>query len=85
MNLALATDTDKSSVLLEALTNAGKPLGMNQADLAAAIDRNCTAASRGNIDPASNADTRRQPARGSAFAFMRLTAATSILFLLTLF
>lgn len=40
MNLALATDTDKSSVLSEALANAGKPLERNQADLDAAIDKN---------------------------------------------
>lgn len=55
MNLALAPDTDKSSVLSEALANAGKHLGMNQADLGEVIGKNRTAISRGGIDPASKA------------------------------
>lgn len=50
MNLAVATDTDKSSVLSEALANAGKQLGMSQADLGEIIGKNRTAISRGGID-----------------------------------
>lgn len=55
MNLAVATDTDKSSVLSEALANAGKHLGMSQADLGEIIGKNRTAISRGGIDPDSKA------------------------------
>ncbi|OIQ64406.1 hypothetical protein GALL_540430 [mine drainage metagenome] len=55
MSLALAADTDKSSVLAEALMNAGKHLGMNQSDLGAVIGKNRTAISRGDIDPDSKA------------------------------
>ncbi|MHB1676166.1 MAG: MbcA/ParS/Xre antitoxin family protein [Sulfuriferula sp.] len=55
MNIALATDTDKSGVLSEALSNAGKFLGMSQTDLGAVIGKNRTAVSRGGIDPDSKA------------------------------
>ena len=55
MNLALAPDTDQSSVLSEALANAGKLLGMSQSDLGDIIGKNRTAISRGGIDPASKA------------------------------
>lgn len=55
MNLALAPDTDRSGVLSEALTNAGKHLGMSQADLGAVIGKNRTAVSRGSIEPDSKA------------------------------
>ncbi len=56
MSLALAqTDTDRASVLAEALANAGRQLGMSQAELGAVIGRDRTAISRGRIDPASKA------------------------------
>ena len=56
MSLALAqTDTDRASVLAEALANAGRQLGMSQADLGAVIGRDRTVISRGRIDPASKA------------------------------
>ena len=55
MNLAFAHQTNKASVLTEALLNAGKQLGMSQADLGAVIGKNRTAISRGGIDPGSKA------------------------------
>jgi hypothetical protein len=55
MSLAVAQDVDQASVLAEALINAGKHLGMSQADLGAVIGRDRTAISRGRIDPASKA------------------------------
>lgn len=55
MNLALVPAVDKSDVLAEALINAGKYLGMSQADLGAIIGKNRTAISRGDIDPDSKA------------------------------
>ena len=55
MNLAHAPDIDKASVLSEALTNAGKHLGMSQADLGEVVGKNRTAISRGGIDPGSKA------------------------------
>lgn len=55
MNLALAQDPDQASVLAEALVNAGKLLGMNQADLGKVIGRDRTVISRGRIDPVSKA------------------------------
>ncbi len=54
-NLALAHDTDKASVLAEAFGNAGKILGMSQADLGRIIGKDRTAVSRGRIDPDSKA------------------------------
>ncbi len=56
MNLALAPDIDRTGVLAEALANAGKHLGMSQADLGAVIGKNRTAVSRGSIDPDSKAE-----------------------------
>lgn len=53
ISLALAHDLDQASVLAEALLNAGKQLGMSQADLGAVIGKDRTAISRGRIDPAS--------------------------------
>jgi len=55
MNLALSPETDKSGVLSEALTNAGKHLGMSQADLGEVIGKNRAAISRGDINPSSKA------------------------------
>ncbi len=55
MSLALAQDTDRASVLAEALANAGRQLGMSQADLGAVIGKDRTAISRGRIDPDSKA------------------------------
>ncbi|MCL5060523.1 MAG: MbcA/ParS/Xre antitoxin family protein [Candidatus Thermoplasmatota archaeon] len=55
MSLAVAQDADKASVLAEALINAGRHLGMNQADLGEIIGKDRTAISRGRIDPASKA------------------------------
>ena len=55
MNLAVAQDVDKAGVLTEALVNAGKHLGMNQADLGDIIGKDRTVISRGRIDPDSKA------------------------------
>ncbi|MBI5937490.1 MAG: DUF2384 domain-containing protein [Betaproteobacteria bacterium] len=55
MNLAAAQDADKESILAEALGNAGKCLGMSQADLGEIIGKDRSAISRGRIDPASKA------------------------------
>ncbi len=55
MNLAVAQQPDPASVLSEALVNAGKQLGMSQADLGNVIGKDRTAISRGRIDPASKA------------------------------
>lgn len=53
MNLAIAADASKASVLAEAFANAGKQLGMTQADLGAIIGKERSAISRGSIDPES--------------------------------
>lgn len=55
MNLAAIQDIDKASVLAEALINAGKNLGMNQAYLGDVIGKNRTVISRGRIEPDSKA------------------------------
>jgi hypothetical protein len=55
MSLAVAPDIDQASVLAEALINAGKHLGMSQADLGQIIGKDRTAVSRGRIGPASKA------------------------------
>jgi hypothetical protein len=55
MNLALEQAVDHAGVLGEALVNAGRQLGMSQADLGAVIGKDRTAISRGRIDPASKA------------------------------
>lgn len=53
MNLATREAPDRAQVLHEALINAGKALGLTQADLAAVIGRGRSDISRGNIDPDS--------------------------------
>jgi hypothetical protein len=55
VNLAVARDTDQAGVLAEALINAGKHLGMSQAELGEIIGKDRTAISRGRIDPGSKA------------------------------
>ncbi|MBW8028486.1 MAG: DUF2384 domain-containing protein [Ferrovum sp.] len=55
MNLALAHEASRSSILSEALTNAGKQLGMSQSDLGEIIGKNRSAISRGDIEPESKA------------------------------
>lgn len=53
MNLAQARQVDKAEVLVEALLNAGKALGMTQGDLGAVIGKERSALSRGRIEPDS--------------------------------
>ncbi len=53
MHTAMATKPTRSEVLHEALLNAGKTLGVTQAELGRIIGRGRTDISRGNIDPAS--------------------------------
>ena len=55
MNLAPAHEASRSSILSEALTNAGKQLGMSQSDLGEIIGKNRSAISRGDIEPESKA------------------------------
>ena len=55
MSLAVAPDVDQASVLAEALINAGKHLGLNQAELGEIIGKDRAAIGRGRIDPASKA------------------------------
>ena len=55
MSLAVAPGVDPAGVLAEALANAGKQLGMSQAELGAIIGKDRTAIGRGRIDPASKA------------------------------
>ena len=55
MSLAVAPDVDQASVLAEALINAGKHLGLNQAELGEIIGKDRTAIGRGRIDPGSKA------------------------------
>lgn len=55
MHPASATAPSRADVLHEALLNAGKTLGLTQADLGKVIGRGRTDVSRGNIDPASKA------------------------------
>jgi hypothetical protein len=55
MNLAAVTDLDPADVLAEALVNAGRQLGMSQADLGGIIGRDRTVVSRGRVDPGSKA------------------------------
>ena len=51
MNLALAAKNEKAAVLNEALTNAGRDLGLIQADLGAIVGRGRSDISRRRIDP----------------------------------
>lgn len=53
MSQAIAPDNDKAAVLAEALSNAGRQLGMTQTELGAVIGKDRTAISRGRIDPDS--------------------------------
>jgi hypothetical protein len=53
MNLAIAEKTDTADVLAEAFGNAGKLLGLTQADLGQIIGKDRTAVSRRRIDPTS--------------------------------
>lgn len=55
MSLAVAYRNDQAAVLAEAFVNAGKQLGMSQAELGEVIGKDRTAVSRGRIDPASKA------------------------------
>jgi hypothetical protein len=49
VNLAYVEQPDPASVLAEALTNAGKHLGLTQADLGKIIGKDRSAVSRGRI------------------------------------
>lgn len=51
MGLAQAQQIDKAEVLAEALHNAGKALGMTQAELGQVIGKDRSAISRGRIEP----------------------------------
>ena len=53
MGLAQAHQVDKAEVLAEALLNAGKALGMTQADLGQVIGKDRSVISRGRIEPES--------------------------------
>jgi len=53
MNLAYVEQADPAGVLAEAFGNAGKLLGMTQAELGKIIGKNRSAISRGRIDPNS--------------------------------
>lgn len=53
MSTALAPRPDPASVLAEALLNAGRILGMTQAELGQVVGRDRSALSRGRLDPAS--------------------------------
>ena len=53
MGLARIHQVDKAEVLAEALLNAGKALGMTQADLGQVIGKDRSAISRGRIEPDS--------------------------------
>ncbi len=55
MNTVQAPVIDRAEVLAEALINAGRLLGMTQADLGAVIGRDRSVISRGRIDPDSKA------------------------------
>lgn len=53
MSVALAPRPDPSAVLAEAFLNAGRTLGMTQAELGQVVGRDRSALSRGRLDPAS--------------------------------
>lgn len=53
MNLATVAIPEQASVLAEAFLNAGKQLGLTQADLGEIIGKDRSAVSRGRIDPDS--------------------------------
>lgn len=51
MDSNLATQPEPGRVLATALVNAGKELGLTQADLGVVVGRDRTALSRGQLDP----------------------------------
>ncbi|WP_017940724.1 MULTISPECIES: MbcA/ParS/Xre antitoxin family protein [unclassified Thioalkalivibrio] len=53
MNAAEALAPERADILREALVNAGKALGLTQAELGQVVGRGRTDISRGNIDPSS--------------------------------
>ena len=55
MNQAISHEADQAGVLAEAFSNAGRHMGMKQADLGAIIGKDRSAISRGRIDPGSKA------------------------------
>ena len=55
MESNVARSPDARRVLAAALVNAGRELGLTQADLGAVIGRDRTALSRGQLDPTSKA------------------------------
>ncbi|MBU0603389.1 MAG: MbcA/ParS/Xre antitoxin family protein [Gammaproteobacteria bacterium] len=55
MSLALAHKPDQAAVLAEAFVNAGRALGMTQAELGLVVGKDRSAISRGHLDPASKA------------------------------
>jgi hypothetical protein len=55
MSVALVAKPEASEVIAEALANAGRSLGLTQAELGAVIGKDRSAISRGRIDPASKA------------------------------
>ncbi len=55
MSLALRPRPDPSDVLAEAFGNAGRALGLTQADLGAVVGKDRSAISRGRLDPGSKA------------------------------
>jgi len=55
MPQAIATHPGKAAVLAEAFLNAGRYLGLSQADLGEIVGKDRTAISRGRVDPDSKA------------------------------
>ena len=55
MNQATAPEPDKADILAEAFANAGRYLGLSQADLGEIVGKDRTAISRGRVDPDSKA------------------------------
>lgn len=55
MNQATAPAADPAGILAEAFGNAGRHLGLTQADLGAIIGKDRSAVSRGRLDPDSKA------------------------------
>lgn len=55
MNQATAAKPGKEEVLAEAFGNAGRYLGMSQADLGAIVGKDRSAISRGRLDPDTKA------------------------------
>ena len=55
MSHATARQPGQPAILAEAFANAGRLLGLNQAELGAIIGKDRTAVSRGRLDPGSKA------------------------------